>query len=75
MMSRDEVLGLPLRRPADIHVVRVGSETDGTEGQGVGLEQRNKSEDSCGKREIDVSLHLLMIILDRRVPTYPVEPA
>lgn len=52
MMSRDEVLGLPLRRPADINVVRIGSEADGTEGQGVRLEQRNEGEDSCRKRVV-----------------------
>lgn len=55
-MSRDEVLGLSLRRPADINVILIGSETDGTEGQGVGLKQRNESENSC-RREIDVSLY------------------
>lgn len=55
-MSRDEVLNLSLRRPADINVILIGSETDGTEGQGVGLKQRNESENSC-RREIDVSLY------------------
>ena len=68
MMSRDEVLGLSLRRPADINVIRIGSETDGTEGQGVGLEQRNESENSCRKREYGCQPLSLKTILDTRSP-------